>query len=111
MGYFKEQQLKKINLASDPKYFVEILTDLTWGDIKKFAKINQDGQVDFATSGDLYLQTVIKSWNLDNDAGEVLPITPENLDRLEREDVLLIIQEAGDIATEGEDAKKNSPSK
>lgn len=108
MGYFKEQQLKKLTLESDPNYWVEIITDLKYGDVKKFANVNQDGEVDFATSADLFLQSVIKSWNLDDAGGQVLPITPENIDMLDQKDAIAILNEAGGLV-ESEDQKKTSP--
>jgi hypothetical protein len=106
MAYFKEQQLKKLPL-SNPDYWVEILTDLQYGDIKKFAAVTQEGDVDFQTAADTFLQTVIKSWNLDDDQGNVLPITPENIDRLTKDDALLIVNEAGGLV-EDEAQKKTS---
>lgn len=107
MGYFKEQQLKKLTLESDPKYWVEIVTNLKYGDVKKFANVAEDGEVDFATSADLFLQSVIKSWNLDDDTGTVLPITSENIDRLDQKDAIAILNEAGGLV-ETEDQKKTS---
>lgn len=110
MGYFKETQLKKLSLKSNPDYWVEVITDLKYGDMKKFANISQEGQVDFATSADLFLETIIKSWNLDDDKGEVLPITPENINRLDQADAIMILNEAGGLV-ETEDQKKTSPAK
>lgn len=108
-GYFKDQTLKKLTLPTNVKYWVEILTDLRYGDIKKFATASQEGQVDFATNADIFLQTVVKNWNLDDDQGHVLEITAANLDRLEKDDVLAIINEAGGLV-ESEAEKKSSPS-
>lgn len=110
MGYFKETQLKKLKLKSNPDYWVEITTDLKYGDLKAFASVSQEGQVDFATSADLFLKTIIKNWNLDDGEGNVLPVTPENIDRLEQADALLILNEAGGLV-ESESQKKSSPSK
>lgn len=109
MGYFQETQLKKLQL-SNPDYWVEVVTDLKYGDMKKFANVSQGGQVDFATSADLFLETIIKSWNLDDDNGNVLPITPENINRLEQKDAILILNEVGGMV-ETEDQKKTSPAK
>lgn len=110
MGYFTTQELKKLPLKSNPDYWVEILTDLKYGDIKKFASVGQEGEMDFAASADIFLQVVIKSWNLDDDQGNVLPITPENIDRLEKDDALLIVNEAGGLV-EDDAEKKTSTSK
>lgn len=109
MGYFKEQQLKKLTL-SDPAYWVEIITDLKYGDLKNFAKVSQAGEVDFATSADVFLETVIKNWNLDDDSGAVLPITPENINKLDQADAVRILNEAGGLV-ETEAQKKTSKSK
>lgn len=109
MGYFKQQQLKKLTLPSNKNYWVEILTDLKYGDLKKFASTNADGQIDFGAAADVFMATVVKNWNLDDESGNVLPITPENLDLLEKDDALLIINEAGGLV-ESEDQKKSSPS-
>lgn len=110
MGYFKDTQLKKLPLKSNPDYWVEIATDLKYGDLKQFANISQEGSVDFATSADLFLKTVIKNWNLDDENGKALPVTPENIDRLEQADALMLLNEAGALVeTEGQ--KKTSQSK
>ena len=107
MGYFKQATTKRLTLKTDANYWVDVTTDLTYGDIKKFA--TQDGaQVDFGAQADVFLQTVIKAWNLDDDQGVVLDITPENIDRLEKDDVLYIINEAGGLV-EDDTSKKDSP--
>lgn len=110
MGYFKEQQLKKLPLVSNPDYWVEIVTNLKYGEIKHFANVSSEGALDFATSADLFLQAVIKSWNLDDESGQVLPVTPENIDKLEQKDAMAILTEAGGLV-ESEDQKKTSPAK
>lgn len=108
-GYFKKQELKKLTLPSNKDYWVEILTDLKYGDLKKFASSSDDGKIDFSAAADVFMLTVVKNWNLDDESGTVLPITPENLDLLEKDDALLIISEAGGLV-EGEAEKKSSPS-
>lgn len=110
MGYFQEQQLKKLTLKSNPDYWVEIITDLKYGDLKSFASVSQEGSVDFAASADVFLQTVIKAWNLDDDSGTILPVTPENINRISQSDALLILNEAGSLV-ETEDQKKTSSAK
>lgn len=110
MGYFKETTTKKLTLPSDEKYWVEIVTDLKYGDIKKFAAGSVDGEIDFSAAADTFLQTVIKDWNLDDDQGNILPITPENIDRLDKDDAILIVNEAGGLV-EGDAEKKTSSAK
>jgi hypothetical protein len=41
MPYIKEVPLKKITLK-DPAYWVEISTDLKYGDLKHFASVSQE---------------------------------------------------------------------
>jgi hypothetical protein len=108
MGYFNESTTKKIPLTN-PDYWVEILTDLKYGDIKKFTKLNETGEPDIVAQADVFLQTIIKSWNLDDDKGEVLPINADNIDKLDQADAVLLMNEAGGIVQD-EDAKKNSTS-
>ncbi len=110
MGYFKETELKKLPLTSNPEYWVEIVTDLKYGDLKSFATLGQDGAVDFGASADVFLTTVIKNWNLDDEAGTILPVTPENINKLEQADALMILNEAGNLV-ETEDQKKSSSPK
>lgn len=110
MGYFKAEQLKKLELKSNPAYWVEIIADLRYGELKKFASITKDGEVDFQTSADLFLQTVIKNWNLDDEEGTVLPITAENIDKLNKDDAVMILEQAGGLVDD-ESQKKSSQSK
>lgn len=107
MGYFKEQELKRVAL-SDPSYWVDIVPDLQWKDLKKFASLGDDGNLEFSSRGDLFLSTVIQAWNLDNEAGEIVPINSDNIDLLKKDDILLIINEAGGLV-ESDQAKKALP--
>lgn len=110
MGYFKETTTKKLTLPSDEKYWVEIVTDLNYGDIKKFAAAGAGGEVDFSAAADTFLLTVIKDWNLDDDQEAVLEINSANIDRLEKDDAILIVNEAGGLV-EGDAEKKTSSDK
>jgi hypothetical protein len=101
-------QLKKLTLKSNPDYWVEVVTDLKYGDLKSFASMDKDGGVDFAASADVFLQTIIKNWNLDDDAGTVLPVTPENINRLSQADALLIMNEATALVDTEEQKKTSS---
>jgi len=105
MSYFKAQELKKITLLSDKKYWIEVIADLKYGDIKAFANVSQDGNIDFAARADVFLQTVIKNWNLDDEDGNVLPVTPENIDKLAQADAVMILEAAGSLVESDEQKK------
>lgn len=109
MAYFKEgRSTRKVKLPSNPQYEVEIFTDIKWGETKHTLTLNEDGSIDMVMSADKLLAMLIISWNLDNEAGEVLPITPENIDRLDPGDALYLAKEAGADEAAASAAKKNS---
>jgi hypothetical protein len=107
MAYFPESDLKTLTLPSNAEYWVKVQGELRFGDMKKFMNVSQNGELDVAGSADLFLETVIKEWNLDDSAGAVLTITKENIDHLTKEDALYIIDQTGG-AVEDDSAKKNS---
>lgn len=109
MGYIKNDEIKEIKL-SDPNYWVKVKTSLKWGDLKKFAAVSQGGDVDFATSATLFLESIIVEWNLDDDAGNIVPITAEILDKLDQADAIKILNST-DGLVETETQKKSSQSK
>jgi len=110
MAYFKEgRSTRKVQLLSDPKYEVTIYTDIKWGQTKHALSMNDDGSIDMVMSADKLLSMLILEWNLDNEAGEILPITQDNIDRLEPEDALHITREAGADEVAAADTKKNLP--
>lgn len=109
MPYFKEgRSTRKVKLPSAPEYEVEIFTDIKWGQTKHSLTLLEDGSVDMVMSADKLLSMLIVSWNLDDEKGEVLPITPENIDRLEPADALFIAKEAGADEAVAAESKKNS---
>lgn len=110
MGYFKEgRSTRKVNLPSAPQYEVEIFTDIKWGETKHTLVLLEDGSVDMVLSADKLLAMLIVSWNLDDEKGVVLPVTPENIDKLAPEDALFIAKEAGADEAVAAKSKKNSP--
>lgn len=109
MAYFKEgRSTRKVKLPSAQEYEVEIYTDIKWGETKHTLTLNEDGSVDMVMSADKLLAMLIISWNLDNEKGEVMPITPENIDRLDPADALYLCREAGADEAAAKQAKKNS---
>jgi hypothetical protein len=105
MSYFKEKTTEKITFATDSNYWVEVSTDMTWADMKAISNVDSGGEVSY--QADALLKTVIVAWNLDKD-GEVLPVTPENIDLIQRPDIEKIIAELGGKIEEPVEAKKVS---
>jgi len=109
MGYFKEgRATKRVKLPSDAKYWVELYTDIKWGQTKHALKLDAEGGIDLVISADKLLNMLIVSWNLDDEAGKVLDITVENIDRLEPADALFLARESGAEEANSAKAKKNS---
>jgi hypothetical protein len=95
MSYITPKDLTTIELPSDSKYWVKVATDFTYGDIK-----NIGTDLEGAEASDRFLALSIKEWNLDDDSGAILEITPDNINQIKKDDVLAIMQvvnkEAGD---------------
>lgn len=110
MGYFKEgRETRKVKLPSNAAYEVELYTDIKWGQTKHALSLTEAGGIDLVISADKLLNMLIVSWNLDDEKGEILPITVENIDRLEPEDALYLARESGADEAEAVKSKKNSP--
>ncbi len=103
MSYLKKQ-LYKVILPTDKNYWVEIDKDFTYGDVKSVGA-NLEG----SEASDKFLQLAIKNWNLDNEEGNILEITLDNINLLKKDDVLVVIEA---ITKEAEDQgeKKDSSS-
>ena len=112
MGYFQEErESKKVVFPSNNKYYAEVYTKLNWSDTKQSTKMNNEtGEIDIVAGADAFLNRAIKSWNLDDDNGVVVPITPENIDKLDKDDALALIDATG-MQAEESDSKKNSTNK
>lgn len=109
MGYFKEGRSKrKVNLLSNPDYWVEIYTDIKWGQSKKALTVTEDGNIDMVLSADKLLGMLIIGWNLDDEAGNILEVNQENIDRLEPADALHLAKAAGADEAAAKSAKKDS---
>lgn len=107
MSYFTARKTKKVELPSDSNYWVEIITDFKYGELKKLSEV---GSAEQSETSDALLQLAIASWNLDDENGAVLEINQENIDRLNKDDVTAILQAASDAVSSDDDTKKNSSS-
>lgn len=108
MPYFKEGRSKrKVKLPSDEKYWVEIFTDIKWGQSKHALTMREDGSIDMILSADKLLLMLIVDWNLDGKDGAKAEITEESIDMLDPSDALFLCKEAGADEATAEDSKKN----
>lgn len=111
MGYFKsDDQLKtkKVTLPSNKEYWVEVKTEVYYGDTIKAGAIRQDGTPDLVASGTGMLQQMIVAWNLDDDAGNVLEVNKDNIYKLNQKDAMAIINALNDVEVETPAEKKSS---
>lgn len=106
MGYIEAKSVERIELVSDSKYWVELSTEMNWSDMKKIANVTDDGKVSYQV--DALLSAALVAWNIDDENGDVLPITQENIDCLRRPDIEKIIATLGGKIEEPVETKKAS---
>lgn len=107
MGYFTgEQPTKKLELTNK-EYWVEVFTELRWGQSKQFFRATKDGEVDMVASADAYLLALIKDWNLTDANDQKAPIDEDHINQLSQDDALLILTAVGIDTEAAAKAKKN----
>lgn len=106
MSYFKTSEVTRVVLPSNSEYWVDVLANFTWGQVKQLASVKEDGSTNLEIAGDKFLLMAIKSWNLDDEDGNIVEVNTESIDRLEKDDVLAIIDCASGVIKDG-DSKKN----
>ena len=106
MPYLTDKATERVPLVSNPDYWVEISTDLTWSDMKAVSNVDNEGSVTYKV--DSILAVALVQWNLDDAAGNPLPLTPENIDKLRRPDIEKIISVLGGKIEEPVSEKKSS---
>lgn len=104
MGYFTSLPPEKISL-DNPEYWVEIKSDIKYGEAKEFISVTQDGKINQSAALDAFLKTVIVAWNLDDGDGNIVPIDEEHINQLSQKDAITIIQKAGALV-QGDQEKK-----
>lgn len=102
MSYLKSNSNIRLTLPTDSSYWVDICTDLTYGEIKGLGK-----DIESTEASDKYLSLVIKDWNLDDEDGKKLDLNIDNINLLKKDDVVAII-EAVSKEAEDESEKKDS---
>lgn len=101
---YNVRQTIKVNLLTNPEYWVEIRKNLTYGELKDFN--DYGGDAGPLTVGKR-LELIITDWNLDDDSGVKLDVSPDNIGVLQEEDWLAVI-EAFNARGETNDKKKDS---
>jgi len=84
------RHIKEIELPSYPESKVVIYSSLLTKDTDLATDL-QEGKK--ATQLLMMMPKLIKEWNFTNDAGEVLPITAENINLIDHDDLLFIIEQ------------------
>ena len=92
MGYIKPLSVTRYDFPSDPTYYFDWKSFVSYGDMKTATEAalanapkNDQGQPvpDNEVAQRYMMCAYIAEWNLDDDAGNVLPITPDNLEALQ----------------------------
>jgi hypothetical protein len=108
MGYFKnERTIERVYLA-DKKYWVEVHTDVTWKEGKNFITPDENGNPSIKANVSDYLAALIVDWNLDDENGNKVPITPESIDKLNSPDAAKLVMAAGNGTGKKASEKKSS---
>jgi len=109
MAYFtNERKTKKIVLPSNKAYWVEVFTDLEYGDVVRSGAVNKDGTPDLVASGSRILVQMISSWNLDDKDGNIAEINADNVFKLSQRDAQAILDGLNNVEVDTEAVKKNT---
>lgn len=104
MGYVSDsRETTRIELAT-PGYWVDVFKSLKYREQKALQAVAGDA----VAAADKVLALMIADWNLDDDRGQKLDVTPENIDQLERADVEKLMTGLTPILTEDPAEKKGS---
>jgi hypothetical protein len=114
MGYVKASTTTRYTLPSDSNYYVELKDRIFYGDLKAASrsaiKIGPGGkpEVDNEAMTDNLMLAYIAGWSIDDDAGNVLPLTPASLNSLVDEDANFLSEIIGNKRATQETEQKNS---
>lgn len=111
MPYVKKITVVRLPLPSSPSYWVDWRETMRYGDMKiamKQAVEIEDGEMKTDTSAmsDALLLAHLDAWNLDDEAGTILPLTTESLELLVEEDVQFLLGKAQEGQKEEEKRRK-----
>lgn len=107
MSYFdNERKTKKVLLPSNNDYWVEVYTDLEYGDVVKSGAVNKDGSQDLIASGSRVMVQMIRAWNLDDADGNVVEINAESVFKLSQRDAQAILDILNNVEVDTPAQKK-----
>lgn len=102
MSYFPSQRPTTRVTLTDPNYWVDVHSAMTYGEMKSLGVVNADGKADALIAADRLLQAMIIAWNLDGDDGQVVPVDEDHLNLLSAADAQKVISAiSGVVADEG----------
>jgi len=81
----------------DPRKTIKVkLVRLEGGEVEVYDSLLAKDIEDVGNAGTIpVLSRLIKSWNLEDDKGQILPVTPENVGMLDVRDLKVIIDGSG----------------
>jgi hypothetical protein len=104
MGYFSAtRRTIRVELPSDPRYWVEVRPRLTEGEMEELNKRVYDfttrpgsftpelRELRLFERARIFLEYAIVRWNLDDDDGAVVPVSPEAIARMAGDDVMQVM--------------------
>lgn len=121
MAYLKSAGVTRVTLPSNPEYWVELKSKLSYGDAlaaqKALLNVEAVEQLDTdehdvvtKLESDTYFTTLllraIVRWNLDDEDGSTWEVTAENIARLENEDGQELIRHARELMRRRPKAKE-----
>lgn len=83
----KDRETKKVNFVSSPDDYIEIYTDLLFGDVREIDKLQKGDKGNEIDIGIKMIILIAKGWSITDDNGETLPINKENLSQLPSKDI------------------------
>lgn len=115
MPYVKKTSVARLPLPSNHAYWVDWRETMLYRDMKaamKQAVSLEDGEMkaDTTAMSDALLLSHIDAWNLDDEEGNLLPLTSESLELLIQQDVEFLLSKAQEGTQDEEKRRKNAVS-
>ena len=97
-----ERETKKIKLPAPEGAECDVYTELTFGEAAEIMNAESDTEKGFKA-----VQFLIKSWNLEDEKGKVLPVVEENIRLLPISSANVLAEYATGLTKEGSSKKKD----
>ena len=116
MPDLKPISIERVQLPSDENYWVDWRSHITYADVKaasaagiaNIAPNSAPTDMDTGAVADTMLLRYIADWNLDDEVGNVLPLTPESLAKIDGADALFLSAKMARAQEKRIDERKNS---